>query len=57
MKGLEGGKDLMTLLIRANANEKESGNSSDIEVISGIAYAFRFMHQVNTLNNILGLSF
>jgi len=37
VKGLEGGKDLMSLLVRANANEKPSTRLSDREVISEIA--------------------
>jgi cytochrome P450 len=36
-KGLEGGKDLMSLLVRANANQKPSERLSDREVISEIA--------------------
>jgi len=36
VKGLEGGKDLMSLLIRANAKEKQSNKLSDIELMSEI---------------------
>jgi hypothetical protein len=57
MKGLEGGKDLMSLLIRANANEEQSRKLSDIELISEIACAFRFLHYINISDNSLGLSF
>jgi len=37
MRGSEGGKDLLSLLVRANANEKPSGRLSDLEVKSEIA--------------------
>jgi hypothetical protein len=51
MKGLDGGKDLMSILMRANANEKESAKLSENEVISEIACAFRFVHEINMSND------
>lgn len=35
-KGLNGGKDLMSLLLRANAEEDKHRRMSDEEIISGI---------------------
>jgi len=35
-KGLDGGKDLMSLLLRANAEEDKHRRMSDEEIISGI---------------------
>lgn len=37
LKGLEGGKDLMTLLVRANANEEKAAQLSEVEVRAEIA--------------------
>jgi hypothetical protein len=37
-KGLEGGKDLMSLLLRANAKEDKSGRLSDVEVNAEIMW-------------------
>jgi cytochrome P450 len=49
VKGLEGGKDLMSLLVRANLNEKPSARLSDVEVISEIACV------CSSLANITGI--
>jgi cytochrome P450 len=43
-KGLEGEKDLLSLLVRANANEKPSQRLSDLEVNSEIACVCHFAH-------------
>jgi len=38
MKGLEGGKDLMSLLLRANAKEDEKWKLSDEEIVAEIRW-------------------
>jgi alkylphenol/PAH-inducible cytochrome P450 monooxygenase len=37
MRGMEGGKDVMTLLVRANAKEEQRYKMSDVEVNAQIA--------------------
>lgn len=37
-KGLEGGRDLMSLLLHANASEDEHRRMSDDEINAGITY-------------------
>ena len=41
-KGLDGGKDLMSLLLRANAEEDTHRRMSDEEIIAGITYVRHF---------------
>lgn len=44
-QGLEGGKDLMSLLIKANAQAEAKAKLSDSEVRSAIAYVSSFRYE------------
>jgi hypothetical protein len=57
MRGSEGGRDLLSLLVRANANEKPSGRLSDLEVKSEIAYVFVLRVMLARADCVLGQFF
>lgn len=56
LKGLEGGRDLMSLLMKGNAKEQASARLSETEVRSEIAYVNETCELFEVSNHLLGQS-